>query len=97
MKALHTNPEAKETIINSVTSWYKWCMENAPASVNHVTKILDSKIGHISKKQMSVQIVIEDENGNESNVYITPVSWFVKGHLSGKTYNFTKKAMLSIG
>lgn len=97
MKAYHNNPEKKQELVNKITSWYQWMIDNAPESVNQATKVLSSTIGHISSKNISVQITIEDVAGNRFNVYVTPEGWWAKKFLKGQTYgNFSKKLMQSL-
>lgn len=91
MKELHTNTEAQKSIVESVTNWYTWVLDNVEKKG---TKVVDATIGHISNNNVSVKIDIVN-NGVKGVVYITPQSFFIKGHMTGKTYRFKKEFMES--
>lgn len=92
MKTLHQNPEAQTQLVEKVTSWYKFMLNLK----NETTEVIDSKIGHISKKGVSVQITIKDQAGNVFNNYYTPKSWWVKKLIKGEVYgNFSHKLLES--
>lgn len=90
MKELHTNKQAQQDIINAVTDWYKWCIENLGNDTS--TKILGSKIGHISNSKCSIQITIENDGGT-FEMYFYVAKWFIKKALQGNCYRFSKKAL----
>ena len=90
MKALHENKEAQKSISTSVQKWFEWCVENV---TNHPEqKVLNADIAKISNKNVSVFLDVQDSN-EKFRIYIDLAKWFVRGHMNGKTYNFSKKAM----
>lgn len=95
MKYLHAQPEVQEQIVNKITSWYAWCLENV--NNPHEQKVVSSQIGHISSKQMSVKITLTDREDRQEDIYVTPESWWVKKMSEGKAFgNFSKKLVKHI-
>lgn len=92
-KDLQKDNESCLAVVNKVSSWYDWCLQNV--ADNHGTKMVGAEVGRVSKKQISVKIMTTNEHGSRTDVYITPQPWWVKKFINGQSFgNFSKKLVL---